>query len=536
MRYIELVQSHPLVWALFGVYLVGTSWLAWLGHKKTDGIESFAVGKGDMHPVVVGVTLAASVASAATFVLNPGLVYVFGLSALLHLGVAAGSGVIVGLFAMSFGFRRVGQQIKAITLPQWMGQRYQSKGLAVFFAAVNLLSITFMVLIVAGLAIVMRLTLGLSNPEAVVLIIGFVFSYIFLGGTYAHAYTNTLQGIVMVVIATVIVASGLSYLADGFGPALSQLATIDPALATAYNPKSPLYGSTLSVWISGFVIGFALVCQPHILTKALYVKTDKAVLQYLLVATAVSVVFTSLLLVGLYAHLSDIPPEAFLDAATGKPKADAVVTVYIAHTFGPTLRAVIAVALLAAGMSTLDGILVAMSSIAANDLYLNLAGPWLKGKTPAERSVAAHRASQVILVALGVLTLIISLSPPPLISIFGQIGVFGIACASCVPILFGIFVPHLKGRVATLAAVSALSTYVLLYAWARVATSEGVNLVDVVQGWGPVAALFDTGMPQLGLLNPAVPATYGVLVSVLVALPSAVAGFVAPRATEPVER
>lgn len=509
----ELIASHPLAWALFATYLIATSALAIIGHRKTKDISSFAVGDGNMSPWIVGITLASSVASAATFVLNPGLVYLYGASALLHLGVAAGSGVVVGLFTLSFGFRRVGAQNAALTLPHWMGQRYKSHAMRLFFAAVNLLSITFMVLIVGGLAIVMEVTLGLSHTAAVLLIIGFVFSYIFIGGTWAHAYTNTLQGGVMVVIAAIIVFTGLPGLLDG---GWERLAAIDPNLVVAHHPKSPLYGSLFSVWISGFCVGFALVCQPHILTKALYVRSDKAVLQYLLISTVVSVFFTGLLLVGLYAHLSDIPREAFL-GANGLPAADRVVTVFIHHTFGPGLRAVIAVALMAAGMSTLDGILVALSSIAANDLFLGLAGPLLREKSADQRAQLAHRASQIILVMLGVTTAVIALDPPALLSIFGQVGVFGIAAASCLPIVLGIFTTGLPSFVPFTAAVVGLGTYTGLFLWGRAATLAGENLLQTVESFGVFTVLFDTSMPQLGLLNPAVPATCGVLASALIA-------------------
>lgn len=520
MALFQLIAHAPLVWGLFGLYLVGTSWLAWLGHKKTDDLESFAVGKGDMSPWVVGVTLAASIASAATFVLNPGLVYVFGLSALFHLGVAAALGVIVGLFVLSFGFRRIGAKVNALTLPQWMGERYGSRAMTVMFAALNLLSLTFMVLIVAGLAIVMEATLGLTQTASVLLIIGFVFSYIFLGGTYAHAYTNTLQGVIMVIIASILVASGFDTLHGGWASIVQRLEAISPALTAMQSSTAPLYGSTFSIWVSGFVIGFALCCQPHILTKALYVRSDREVAAYLGVTTVISLVFTALLLIGLYARLGDIPPSAFLDATTGVPRADAVVTVYIQHAFGPELRAFIAVALLAAGMSTLDGILVALSTIAANDLYLELGRDrWLRELSPAARSKSAHRASQVLLIALGLATLVISLDPPALISIFGQIGVFAIAAASAPPIFFGIFAPRLPGKVALTAAGVSTAVYVVLSVWARAASASKVDLRAVVQDWGALAQVFDTSMLQLGLLNPAVPATYGVLCGVLVCLP-----------------
>jgi sodium/pantothenate symporter len=519
MRYIELILANPLIWGLFLVYLVGTSWLAYLGHKKTGDLKSFALGKGDMNPVVVGVTLAASIASTATFVINPGFVYVHGLSALLHLGVAAGIGVIAGLLILSIGFRRIGQKTSALTLPQWIGHRYGSERMTTFFAAVNLLSLTFVVLIVGGLSIVMQITLGLSNVESIVLIIGFVFSYIFVGGTYAHAYTNTLQGIIMTVIAAVIVVSGFHLFAGGFGAVGQTLASQDPNLVKAINPSSALFGSFFSVYVSGFIIGFALVSQPHIMIKALYVKEDRHVWQYLGVCIAVSLFFTALLLVGFYARMMEIPVEKFMDPATGIFRQDLVMTVYVAETFSPVMVAVVSVALMAAGMSTLDGILIALSSIAANDLFLGLTkNNLLKDKTPSEQHRVAHRVGQLILIAMGFVTFLIALKPPQLLGIFGQVGVYGIVAASCVPILFGIVFPRVGGRGMFISAVVGLGVHLGLYTWASMARTRAISLNEVVEGWGPLVVLFDTKMIQLGFLNPGVTATYGIIASALVGL------------------
>ncbi len=85
MQLFDLIQANPLIWALLVFYLVATSALAWMGHKKTSDLESFALGKGDMNPIVVGITLASSIASSATFIINPGFVYAHGLSALIAL-------------------------------------------------------------------------------------------------------------------------------------------------------------------------------------------------------------------------------------------------------------------------------------------------------------------------------------------------------------------------------------------------------------------------------------------------------------------
>lgn len=518
MEIFDVIAERKLIWSLFAGYMALTYWLAWLGHKRTDDIESFAIGRGTMNPLVVGVTLAASIASTATFVINPGFVYVHGVSALIHLAGAVGLGLIVGLVTMSTGFRRLGAQHSALTLPQWIGNRYGSRRLSVVFAVVNLLSLSFVVLIVGGLSIVMQKTLGLSNTASLILMIIFVFSYVFIGGTYAHAYTNTLQGIIMVVVALIIVGSGLGHFADGFASVADKLRAVDPNLLESVNPASSLFGSFFSVYVSGFIIGFALVCQPHIMTKALYVENDRAVWTYLAVTGAVSVAFMSLLLVGLYAHLSEVPRAAFIDPSTGALRQDLVMTVYITKTFSPTTVAFITVALMAAGMSTLDGILVSLSSIAANDLYLNIAEKrWLAGKTRAEMSRSAHRASQAILVAIGVVAFLIALEPPKLLGIFGQVGVYGIVAASTVPILFGIVSRRLDARWALVSAAVGGAVHFVLYGLGRWATDSGIDLVASAEGLGPVAWILDTRAPQLGFLNPGVTATYGLIASALVA-------------------
>ena len=507
-----------LIWTLFLGYIAVTTYLAYLGHKKTKDLSSFAVGTRDMNPVVVGITLAASIASTATFVVNPGFVYVHGLSALMHLGVAAGIGVVVGLAVMSFGFRRLGVESDALTIPQWLGNRFGSKTMTIFYGAVSLLSLTFVVLIVGGLSIVMQKTLGLSNTTALVVIIGFVFSYVFLGGTYAHAYTNTLQGGIMAVIAAIIVGSGATELLSG--DVVSRLSTIDPNLVETVNPVSPLFGSFFSVWVAGFVIGFALVSQPHIMVKALYVKSDRDVTKYLVVCVLTSLAFTGLLLVGLYAHLKGIPAERFIDPATGAFRQDLVMTMYILDSFSPTMVAVITVALLAAGMSTLDGILVALSSIAANDLFLaSTENNLLKDRSPQQKLRIAHRASQLILVGMGIATFFIALDPPELLGIFGQVGVYGIVAASCVPIVCGILFKEINGRAVFASGVTGLVVHLAFYGAATYAMSNALSLNELVEQWN-IAWLFDNSMPQLGFLNPGVTATYGLFASLSIALPA----------------
>ena len=424
-----------LAWILFSVYLAGTAWLGWLGYKKTDDFGSFAIGKGDLSPWVVGITLAASTASAATFIINPGFVYVDGLAAFMHLGLSVYLGFVVMLWILSFRFRRMGEEMGALTIPDWIGKRYGSRGFSLYFAFINLLSFAFIVLLVGGISIVMHKLLGVSNLVALVITLVFVTGYVLFGGTYAHVFTNVLQGSLMILVTAVILWTGFKFMfsADGFRETIGNQ---NPDLLRWTNPGSRLYNGLFSTYISGFCIGGALVCQPHILTKALYVKSDRAVRNYILVFSVAFLGFTLLLAAGFWARAA-LPAEAFIDPATGQFRQDLVMTAYLQHAFPGWMFTLISVVLLAAAMSTLDGLLVGISTITANDLVLNLVNR--KNNDPhsqGHQMRLAFRVSHIVLIIIAVLVFAVTLHPPRLLGIFGQTGVYGLVLAA-VPALVG---------------------------------------------------------------------------------------------------
>ncbi len=472
-------MDNSIAWGAFGLYLLVTTGLAVRGMMKTTSgsIESFALGNRDMGPLLVGVTLAAAIASTATFVINPGFVWKDGLSSLLHFGVAGTLGVVVGLVLLSRGFRRLGEKHRALTLPHWVGARFGSRGMRTYFAGLNLvLAIAFVVLIVKGSALVMSSTLGLSYATSVFVVIGFVFSYILLGGTYAHAYTNALQGSIMLVVALALIGSGVHLFADGgVSGFFAALEAQDPALVAMTNPNSPVAGSFFEVFVCGFVVSFGLVCQPHILMKSLYLRSEKDLNRYLVVAALVGVGFALVLLVGLFARV------AYPELAVG-PEAitqDAVVPVYIQHAFGSTAGALISVALLAAGMSTMDGILVSASTIAGNDLVLGLVGSRVAEE---ERPALALRASRVLLVLMGVVSLVIALDPPAVVGLFAFAGIYGLVAASVAPVVFGIFVDRTPPRWAFAASIVGPAVHFVLYLGVGVTNPAVTGTFGVVAG------------------------------------------------------
>lgn len=424
------MSGTPLAWALFSVYLVLTALLAWQGGRRTSGRAGFALGSGRMNPVVAGLTLGACLASSAMFVIMPGFVYAEGLPALVGFSLPLVAGVAVGLWLLAPRFQALGAASGALTLPHWIGNRYDSAALRKAFAALHILQLAYLVLVTVGCAYVMSATLGLAYPACVVGIVVFVFGYTAFGGAWAHALTNSVQGAIMLVVALIIFASGLEHWQSG--------ALVDSLLSSGWTaPDSQLFGSAAEVWGVPFLMGAALTTQPHLITKALYVEGRRKLAVTIGVGVLTFGVFSLVLFGGAYARL-DLAPGLAQDAVMGT---------WLAVAFPwPALGALVSVAILAASMSTLDGLLVATAATLAGDLGRGEGGGlWL---------------NRLVLLGLGLGTIALALSPPELVLILGQLGVYGLVAAAVGPLVAGlVFRGPVAPRAAWASAGLALSVH-----------------------------------------------------------------------------
>ncbi|OQY72895.1 MAG: sodium:solute symporter, partial [Ignavibacteriales bacterium UTCHB3] len=146
-------------WVLIIVYMAITLFFVIRGALKVKTIDDYTVGNVNFPPWTIGFALAASMTSAATFVINPGLVANYGISGFISYGLVYPAAAMISLVVLTIGFRKFGSSVKAGTLAQWMGKRYESKGYELFFAFLSLLLLTFIVLIAVGLTKVIAQTL-----------------------------------------------------------------------------------------------------------------------------------------------------------------------------------------------------------------------------------------------------------------------------------------------------------------------------------------------------------------------------------------
>lgn len=435
------IASKELVtagWILVLAYSAVILFFVFRGARKTKDIDDYALGNILFSPVAVGLSLAASMTSAATFIINPGFIAYYGLSAFLSYGIFLPVAAISSLIILTKRFRKHGTSVKALTMAQWMGTRYQSKGYSLFFAFLSLLLITFIVLICVGLTKVLSKTLNVDEFTILVGIVIFIFGYMMFGGANSMVYTNTVQAIIMLVVAFILLGSGYEHFSSGINNFLNKLSAIDPKLVQTTNELSFLFRDYFEIIVAQMVVGIAIVCQPHIITKSLLLKSDSDVNKYLITASIVQMIFFLVVFTGLYARIEF--PDLMINGST--LKLDGVISAYVVRKFPVFVGLIVVMGLISAGISTLEGLIQAISTTITTDIIKPLFGKFLSGDEK-KNSSSLILINKIVIVTIGLLSIYLSydqlVNPKLSVGIFAQNGVYAYFSAAFVPILFGMF-------------------------------------------------------------------------------------------------
>ncbi|MCB9353489.1 MAG: sodium:solute symporter [Lewinellaceae bacterium] len=458
------MQTTDWTWAtatLLAAYAAVLLFFVVRAARRTRSFADYAVGSQGYSPVVVGLSLAAGVTSAATFIINPGFVALYGWSAFVAMGIVLPIALMGSLIVLTRSFRRYGSSVKALTLSQWMGKRYDSRGFALWFAVLSLLLITFIVLICVGLTKVIAPALGAGELPVLLGLVIFVFGYMLFGGANSLVYTNTIQASLMLVVAVVLLGSGWGHFSEGFSGFWNKLAAIDPALTQPVNPKSLLFRDWFEVLFCNFVVGIAIVCQPHIVTRAMLLRDERDVNRYLLVGIVAESIFFAVLFVGFFARLQF--PDLSVDGHA--LKMDGIVPAYVVAVFPVGMGLLVILGLLSAGLSTLEGLIQSVSTTITADLIDPLAGQRLgEGEQRAKRLATINK---IVIVALAVVSALWSydqlLHPNLSVGILAQNGVYAFFSAAFVPVLFGIFLKNTPKPAPIAASVAAVVIHFSVY-------------------------------------------------------------------------
>jgi len=212
------------------------------------------------------------------------------------------------------------------------------------------------------------------------------------------------------------------------------------------------------------IVGVAIVCQPHIITRSLLLKKDKDVNKFLTVAIIVQALFFMVVAAGLYARL--FFPDLTING--NKIPLDGVMSSFVVSRFPVYIAVVLVLGMLSAGMATLEGLIQSLSTTFTSDIIKPLTGGRIiKEKGSPTGLISELLVNRFVIGIMAVIAFFISyqqlLSPDLSVGIFAQNGVYAYFSAAFVPMVFGIFIKNAP-RVAVMAAsVTAVLVHFSIY-------------------------------------------------------------------------
>lgn len=420
------------IWAtiFLASYLLMMVGFGYVGWKRTSSQDDYATARGAYGWPVLGLAFVANLASGITFLGHPGLTYAFGFKALiLTMGypIAAYSGVLIAGQLT----KRVGDRFKSQSVPDFLGDRYDSVPIRVVSALIGFGLLFYIMSQIAAAAHMFDVIFGVEYTTGVWLTAGFLAVYIVIGGSHADILTDGVQGAIMLVIVALVAVLALTgWGLDGGIGAINQ--SLDPSMQwdVATQSNQPYFANWWVIILGVFVGHFAFVTQPHIGNKFFALREDRQMKQFLLMTTTTAVVMTFVSIGGLLGRAHGIEVE----------NVDAIIPMLFVEFFPPIVAAFLGVAILSAIISTSDGVIVSISQLLANDVYRKSYAIW-RGKDPTSKAV--NTVALWISRLMSFLTIIVAalavLSPPEMLAVFVWIGIGGVISSFSGPYFIGLY-------------------------------------------------------------------------------------------------
>ncbi len=381
---------NALTVGLFIVYLgslLAIGFYTWRISHKTS--EDYFVASRSIGPVVLFLSLAATNFSAFTFFGFAGAAYKYGLA---YYGIMAfGTGFMaISFYIIGRKVWQLGKKHGYITPPELIGDRMSSDSLRMIFLTVMVVfTLPYLATQAIGGGIAInQLTEGdVSYELGAVIVTAVILVYVTVGGMRADAYTDVLQGVLMLVTllaAVGIVSAGLG----GFSEANSRLAADFPDLVSRPGGSDFF---TPQVWISYMVLW--TLCDPmfpQLFSRFYAAKDERSIkISMVMYAPMTAVLFLLPVLIGAWGNLE-------FPGLTGK-EPDNILPMMV-DEFAPSwVLGIMLSGAFAALMSTADSQLLVLSSMLTRDVYKR----WLKRGASLREEFIVGKVLVVILALMG---------------------------------------------------------------------------------------------------------------------------------------
>lgn len=403
------------------VYFVGMLFLGAWFNRRVRSKRDYFIARGKLGPATIGFSFSATQMSGSSYMGAVGTEKVLG----YNFSPAAVSSAAAPWFSyilMGRRLRRVAGRIKSVTIADVFEARFYSASAGLVCTLIML--IAFIPMIAAQFKAagnVFEVVLGMDYVAGLVLFGGIVIMYTVLGGMRAVAWTDLIQGLIMIVGFAILAPVAVSA-AGGFAEMHRRYAELNPKAISFVGHMSAVWVvSSFLVW--GF---FQIGGSPAAVTRFLIPKDDHT----LKGAMVYSVFFQSFIYVS--ATLVAIAGGVLLP---NLEQPDLTVPTLVAELLPPHLGGIIIAAVMGAMMSTVDSILLLSGSLVVENIYVRS----MKRKVNRRRGL---RIARVVTLAIGVMALAFALEPPAAILWIVTMSFSLMASAFTFPFLLGLWWPR----------------------------------------------------------------------------------------------
>ena len=372
----NLLPFGPGAWAFISVYLLSLLIAGWYGYRarREDTMQDFYLAGSGFGFVVLFLTLYATQYSGNTLLGYSGKAYRVGYSWIMCIHFM--TSIVVCYLLYVPRLYQVARKRKYITPADYLNDRYSS-------GATTLLATVIMIIVLsnyllAQLMAMGRVMEGLTQAGSayayhlgIILLTLIMVIYGTLGGIRAVAWTDAIQGLVLMTGFLILVF----LLFNTFGPlSLATDKILHSADKEIMNRALPPGPDRLREWLSYvLLIGLGSTLYPQAMQRV-YAAGSAKTLRRSLAVMAFMPLFTSLIAVitGIYA-LAYFPGLQGAESDQALP----LLMGYIQQgsVFGYWLIVLLFAAILAAMMSTADSALLSISSMLSKDIYGRFINP-----------------------------------------------------------------------------------------------------------------------------------------------------------------
>ncbi|TRM12011.1 sodium:solute symporter family protein [Lentibacillus cibarius] len=406
------------VWGI-GVYFTVALVVAILSRRgNRSNMAGFFLGGRSMNGILSALSYSATTFSAFMMVGLAGLTYQGGVGA-LGFEIVYFTGVsLVALFGPRFWL--AGKKYGYVTPSEMIGGRYASKSAAITTSIVScLFLIPYCAVQLAGVGYLLQGITGDVLPFTAGVVMATVMAILFsyTAGIRSVVWTDALQAVIMILTSTLVVLFVVQGL-GGFGQFFTDLETNHPgALAVpgnGYFDFLTFLGLTLP-WF------FFSLSNPQVSQRLFMPASLKGLRQMLIGFLMFGFIYTFVSVLWGFSALQMFPDLQTADLATPRLLSSELVP--------PVLGVIVMVGIMAAAVSTIDSIMLTLSSMVSRDIYGNAS------KQP--NDAKQLRVAKIIMPVIAVLAFVFAELQLNLIAVLSVAASSGLIVA--VPAFFGTF-------------------------------------------------------------------------------------------------